>query len=369
MKKKLAILLAVATMSMTLAACGKKEEVKEPETTAPVEEPAETTEEPTEEAEIGAITKFGLGQIGNTVKSKDAADGKPAAAQADVTVAAVAFDAEGKIVNVTIDVAQTKANFTEDNLNADLEEAATYQSKKELGADYGMAKASEIGKEWFEQAEALEEWAVGKTVEELVNMPVKERDENHKSVPDLPELASTVTITIEGYQAAIAEAWENAIDVEGAVTLGLGISTNVAGTEAKDDKPAKIQVNTTMNALALDAEGKIVGNIIDVMQLPVQVDAEGKIVEKLDEVKSKKELQEDYGMRKASEIGREWFEQAADLEAWTIGKTIDEVVNMPVKERDEKHQNVPDVPELASTVTITIEGYRAAMANAAANAK
>ncbi|NLY20215.1 MAG: hypothetical protein GXZ08_02890 [Tissierellia bacterium] len=370
MKKKLALLLALATMSMSVVACGKKEEKVEEPTPAPVEETeTEETEEPAEVAE-GAIAKIGLGIVGGTNSSKDADGDKAAVAQADISIAAVAFDSEGKIVKIQIDEAQTKANFAADNSDADLNPEDTYPTKKVKADEYGMRKASEIGAEIHEQYASLEEWCIGKTADEVVNMPVKERDENHIAIPDVPELASTVTVTIESYQAAIAEAWENAVDVQGeAVELGLGVTTSVAGTPADGDKLAKIQVNTTMSALAFDAEGKVVANIIDVMQLPVNVDAEGKIAERKDDILTKKELLEDYGMRKASEIGAEWFEQAASLEEWTIGKTIEEITSMPVKERDENHKNVPDVPELASTVTITVEGYMAAMEGAATNAK
>ena len=31
------------------------------------------------------------------------------------------------------------------------------------------------------------------------------------NVPDVPELTSTVTITVESYTEAVAEAWENAV--------------------------------------------------------------------------------------------------------------------------------------------------------------
>ncbi|MFQ8581145.1 MAG: hypothetical protein ACLSA6_00720 [Holdemania massiliensis] len=37
-----------------------------------------------------------------------------------------------------------------------------------------MIKASAIGKEWHQQAEALEAWMTGKTIEEIMNLPVGE---------------------------------------------------------------------------------------------------------------------------------------------------------------------------------------------------
>jgi len=52
-----------------------------------------------------------------------------------------------------------------------------------------------------------------------------------------------------------------------------------------------------------------------------------------------------------------------------IGKTVDEIKALPVKVVDDSHQNVPDIPELTSSVTITVESYLATVAEAYANAR
>ena len=46
---------------------------------------------------------------------------------------------------------------------------------------------------------------VGKTVKRSSLCRVKERDEDHKAVPDVPELTSLVTITVEDYLEAVAK--------------------------------------------------------------------------------------------------------------------------------------------------------------------
>jgi len=51
---------------------------------------------------------------------------------------------------------------------------------------------------------------VGKTVNQVTGLKVKQRDESHPAVPDVPELTSSVTITVHEYLAAIKEAYENA---------------------------------------------------------------------------------------------------------------------------------------------------------------
>jgi hypothetical protein len=91
---------------------------------------------------------------------------KNGTAQADSLVAAVTVDAEGKIVKCVIDQAQTKIEFSkEGKIVTPLD--TVFVAKKELGADYGMGKASGIGKEWNEQADAFAAYVAGKTVEEI----------------------------------------------------------------------------------------------------------------------------------------------------------------------------------------------------------
>jgi hypothetical protein len=74
-------------------------------------------------------------------------------------------------------------------------------------------------------------------------------------------------------------------------------------------------------------------------------------------------------MKGASSIGKEWFEQMADFQEWMKGKTADEITGLKVKERDAEHTAVPDVPELTSSVTITVDGYQEVVAEAIANAR
>ncbi|HBD62997.1 MAG TPA: hypothetical protein DC038_01030 [Clostridiales bacterium] len=339
----------------------------------PVAKEEPKKEEPKTEApkgEAGSIAKIGLGQNISIGKSKDATADATATAQADVTIAAVGFDADGKVASVTVDVAQTKVAFDKD-MKVTSDRAAEVKSKKDLGPDYGMVKASSIGKEWFEQMEAFENWMIGKTAAEIAGLKVKERDESHKNVPDVPELTSSVTITVESYIAAVEEAWKNAEDAHGAEKVGLGVETHIGSSKDKaaDVKPVA-QMDTYMTAVALDKDGKVVKSIVDVAQVKVNYDENGVVTsDKTAEIKTKQELKEGYGMVKASSIGKEWFEQMAAFEEWMIGKTAAEIAGLKVKERDASHKAVPDVPELTSSVTITVDGYQSVVAEAIENAR
>lgn len=385
MKRKLSLLLVVMMLFTVLVACNN-ETTTEDTTETPVETAEEATtdeteeeevveEEPTEEVaeetdsepvEVGPIDKIGLGNVTSTTSSADAGD-NAARAQADVTVAAVAFDADGRIVDVKIDVAQTKINFNEDNTDGVIDDETDFRTKMEKGPDYDMKGSSPIDKEYDEQMTGFQDYLIGMTAEEVTNIPTKEADENHQNVPDVAELASVTTIDIAKYQQAVQEAWDNAIDAQGATKLGLGINTDAANTPA-GDKPARIQVNTYMNALGLDDSDVIVANYIDVVQAKIDVNEDGTIVEKVEDVQSKKELKDDYDMRGSSAIEKEWFEQMEAWEAWSVGKTVEEVQGIPVKEANPTHQHVPDVAELESSVTITVEGYQEVMGKALENA-
>ncbi|HBK60651.1 MAG TPA: hypothetical protein DDZ84_07660 [Firmicutes bacterium] len=314
--------------------------------------------------------KVGLGHIISIAKSKDLSvdkNGKVTTpvAQVDTTIAAVAFDREGRVVAVAIDTAQTKVNFAQDlKVASDL--AAENKTKVELGDGYGMRKASSIKKEWHEQIAELERWMVGKTVAEIKSLKVKQRDASHPAVPDAPELTSTVTVTVGDYIAAVEEAYKNAVEVPaGAVKLGLGHEISTAKS-----KTATAQVDLTVAATLFDKDGKVVRTVIDTAQTKVPFGKDGKVaVDRNGEFKSKVELGDGYGMRKASSIKKEWHEQIAEFEKWMAGKTVAEIKSLKVRQRDASHPAVPDAPELTSTVTVTVGDYIAVVAESFANAK
>jgi len=321
----------------------------------------------------GGAVKLGLGTVTSIDKSRDQSVDEEenvttAQGQVDTVIAAVSFDADGKVVDVIIDTAQTRVAFDEELQVVD--PAAELKTKKELGNDYNMRGASSIGKEWFEQIAELENWMKGKTVAEIKALKVKQRDESHPAVPDDPELSSLVTITVQDYIAAVEKAYQNAVDVKDAVKLGLGHNISTAKSkgysideEADTETLPLAQVDTVMAATAFDADGKVVGVIIDTAQTRVNFDAEGKVTsDKSAAIRSKKELGDDYNMRGASSIGKEWYEQIAALENWMKGKTVAEIKALKVKQRDEAHPAVPDDPELTSLVTITVQDYIAAVA-------
>ena len=162
-----------------------------------------------------------------------------------------------------------------------------------------------------------------------------------------------------------------AITTSALAATGLGAVTSVSLTPATAEKAGSVSVNTTMCAVTLDEAGKIVAIKFDVVQPKASFDAAGAASGNLNAApQTKKELKEGYGMKPVSSIGKEWFEQAAALEAWCIGKTVEEVLAMKTFDRgDGSHTMVPDEADLKAGCTITVSDYLKALVNAAANAQ
>ena len=233
------------------------------------------------------------------------------ALEIDSVCAAVLVDADGKIIDVKIDEAQTKPDLKKDN--GDVSDLRTKLEKKE---DYGMKSASPIGKEWYEQVEAFEAWAKGKTAEE-VKAGIGE--DGYASDADLK---AGCTIYANGFATVTAQAVENATDcgAKATDTLKLGMTTS----KYYESNETNLQYDTDYAIVTVDADGKVTSCIIDASQAKCTI-ADGKFTVEKGAFKSKKELGDDYAMKSASPIGKEWYEQAAAYEQWCIGKTADEI--------------------------------------------
>jgi hypothetical protein len=339
MKKILSIILAPVLSMALLAGCGsngkdsdKKDNKKTDNKTV-----------------VGSIAKIGLGHVTSIGKSKDLTEGV-ASGQVDTVIAAVGFDKDNKVVKITIDTAQTKVEFDQDmKLTSDVN--AENKTKVELGDGYGMKKASSIGKEWFEQIAALEDWMMGKTVEEIKAVNTEED----------ADLKASVTVGVESYVQVVEEAFANAVAVNGGETLGLGHEISIANSKsAEGDKGAVAQVDTVIMVSAFDKDGKVAGAILDTAQTKVEFDKDGKVAtDKNGEFKTKVELGNDYGMKKASSIGKEWFEQAAALTDWMKGKTVEEI----------KAVNTEEDADLKASVTVGVDSYLKTLEEASNKAK
>jgi len=352
LKKTIWMFLMVAVVIFVAFGCGEAPSGEVPEVEAPAEE--------TQDAEL--ISSLGLGVVTSINRSLDYNEENDmlAMAQVDNVIVVAAFDREGRIAAVLIDAAQTRVNFDEEmQVASDL--TAEIRTKKELGDDYGMRVASQIDTEWHEQIMNLEAWMIGKTLGEVKSLGLTER-----GAPDDPDLATMVTITITDYIAALEKAYNSAVPVDpGSTEIGLGhvvsIRRSVGYRKAEATEILPIaQVDVVIAGAVFDTTGRVTGVLIDAAQTRVNFDAEGQVTsDRAGEYLTKKELGDEYGMIRASEIGIEWYEQIAVLEEWMIGKTVDQIKAMSLLEN-----GAPDELDLTTSVTITVTDYLAALQEA-----
>jgi hypothetical protein len=364
MKKKLLALMCVA--ALTLAACGgtSTSVVERTETSTKTETKTETetsTETSVEEAPVVAAEGSlltGVGTYATIDGSKDASAEGDGVCEGYTTVAAVLVDENGVVVDCKIDIAQTKVNFdTTGKLTTDIN--SEVKSKQELGDDYGMKKASAIGKEWWEQANAFAAWTVGKTAADISGMALSEGRAADE------DLAASVSVHVTNFQAAVVEAINNAqsLGANAGDKLGLGLSTKISGSkDASEEGDGLAECYTTISVVTVNG-GVITSSILDAAQVKINFSTAGAITSDLStEVKSKNELGEAYGMKKASAIGKEWNEQAAAYAAYTVGKTVAEVDGTAMEEG-----RAADA-DLAASVSVHITDFNKAIDKAVASA-
>lgn len=357
MKKKYSMVLLALATGFALTACAGNDDAnsKEPVDSEKVEDVATDVESPNE---TGEISQIGLGVSVNLGSSK--VDDNGGNAQSDTTVAGVAFDADGKIVKVLIDTAQSKVPVNEGVVEA----PETFKTKKELGPDYNMKPASGIDKEWDEQIEFLEEYFIGMTADEVMNIAVDD-----ESFPTDTDVLSGATLKISSYQKAVANAWENVVAADGVESIGLGIHTDLghATKDAADEEGAAVQFEDNIALVGLDADGNVVTSQTDTAQNVISFTSDNQLDGEYAEGTTKKTLGSEYGMKTTSEnigIGKEWDEQAQAYDEYLVGKDANAVSDIELDE-DGKATDT----DLVTGATITIDGFKAATIKAFDNVK
>ena len=344
MKKILTTLCAVAMLAGCTAGGSKKS----------------STNTSTKE-ETAATVMVGTGSVTNVVGKIN--EGSDKEVKFDTTFASVVL--EGNVIKyVYFDVAQDKVTF--DSAGHVTSDNATSMSKKDLGDKYGMKDKSSIKKEWFEQVEAFEKWAVGKTVEEVLNMPTTQKDEKHTVTAD-KDLMTGCTISVTGFQQALDKAAKNAVEVKDVTSVGSAILTEVSGKDASAEKSGEAKASSTYGVVALDKDGKVVFTQTDEAQNAVKFTTAGALDGEATAVATKGEKKDEYGMKKVSSIGKEWFEQNQAYDEWTVGKTAKEIADMKVT-KNEGGKTVTADKDLMTGCTMGVDSLQKVTATAIATA-
>ena len=338
MKKLLAMLLALV-MVLSFAACGTTEEPVEEPTDAPVEEP---TEEPTEEpAEEPAEATYTLG-LGTVVKQSVGEK-----AQVDATFAAVVLDAEGTIVAVDLDVAQSKG--VKDDAGVYTAEGFDARTKTEKGPDYGMTVASPIGAEWDAQMAAFEAWAIGKTVDYVTGVELVEHN-GHNVAMNETDLYAGCTMDITAFQGALADALNNTVEFTTAeeFKLGLGVVTSCSVKETSIEMYTDYAAVVTVGDVILAAR-------LDAIQPKIGLEADGTTTG-IEDLRSKYTKKEDYGMTVASPIAAEWYTQADAYCAYVVGKVAADLEAIELVEHN-GHMVALNEADLYAGCTMQVGSY------------
>ena len=279
--------------------------------------------------------------------SAESAGEKDGSTTTDISLVAVTVTEDGVIESCAIDAIQGKVAFGTDGKVTS--EAGAVLSKKELGDDYGMRVASPIGKEWDEQVEAIEAYAVGKTVEELKTKAI---DEN--GVVADADLASGATIYMGSFIWAIEAAVNNAeyLGANSGDKLVVVSNSKASGTDATAESDGTTQVDSNVAVFTMNGS-TITSCVIDAIQAKASFDAKGAAAEIADPaVSTKAQLGENYGLKAYSGLGKEWDEQTKAFCEYITGKTVEEVKGIALTET-----TAPAETDLAASVSIAVGDF------------
>ena len=118
--------------------------------------------------------------------------------------------------------------------------------------------------------------------------------------------------------------------------VGVGSYTTTEDSYSSvEGENGKGVVSTTYATVIFDENDIIRKVYIDEVESKIYFDSNGNLAnnDTMKQIRSKRELGDEYNMKVASGIGKEWYQQINSLESWLVGKNIAEisngVMNMP----------------------------------------
>lgn len=313
MKKALAIVLVLSCLCLT--ACAGTTVIYQ-ELTRPEDS------EPSPAPEVSRSSwKTGLAILADTTGSESAVR-----ADYDVTVAAVLVDEAGVIRACVLDGAAAQIPFNEQGtVTGDLAQPLITR-REENGV-------------WARRAEVLARSAVGKTVGQL------------RGTGDWDETLF----------AAVEKAAANArhLGAQEGDELRLAVLPDLSGSaSATEGEAGRARLSCDCAAVTLRQE-TVTSCTVDSVQADVTFDAMGTITgELMSAVKTKTELGDDYGMKAYGGAKYEWYEQAAHFSAYAVGKTAQQILEIPTAE------GKPAQSDLYASVTISVTPFQRLIARA-----
>ena len=281
-----------------------------------------------------AAWKTGLGVV------TEATD-QDRAGKIELAAAAVLLDGEGKLESVLLD--ELEVSVSADS-TGHVTLPTDWRTKRQKGDDYPLAEVSSLKKGWGEQADAFASYLIGMTPEQVSMLKV---DKDGKATD--ADLLSGCTIAVDRYRDAVTRACANARALGAAkgdrAALGIEAVNGTSDITATDDKDVNAQVDVSIVALTTDADRRVTSAIADMAEPALTVVSDGSVTAP-DLVKTKLELGEDYGMRGASALGKEWYEHSEGFCDALKGKTRTEIAGLSGGDADLKALCTIDITDL-----------------------
>ena len=120
--------------------------------------------------------KVGVGSYTTTEDSSSSVEDSSGKGIVSTTYATVIFDENDIIRKIYIDEVESKIYFDSKGHLDESKNNKVVRSKRELGDEYGMKAASNIGKEWYEQINSLEDYLVGKNIRNISDFVMNNGD-------------------------------------------------------------------------------------------------------------------------------------------------------------------------------------------------
>ena len=120
--------------------------------------------------------KLGVGSYTTTEDSSSSVEDSSGKGIVSTTYATVIFDENDIIRKIYIDEVESKIYFDSKGHLDESKNNKVVRSKRELGDEYGMKAASNIGKEWYEQINSLEDYLVGKNIRNISDFVMNNGD-------------------------------------------------------------------------------------------------------------------------------------------------------------------------------------------------
>ena len=151
----------------------------------------------------GTSSKTALGMIskryaaGNDMTDEGRAETK-------TTCCTLTLDEKGTVLNISVDM--VKSDFDIDSNGVITNDIAEkLYTNKELKDEVGYKRFSKLGKEWYEQVESFEKWAIGKNINDVLNAEHEELPEDSKEEPLSAFVDMDLTDILEAVEKAYAQ--------------------------------------------------------------------------------------------------------------------------------------------------------------------